>query len=320
MHRLRQQNKFCIAKDYLMQNNEPMKLPPLNSIRAYEAAARTGSFTAAASELGVTSAAVSMQVRNLENFLGKKLFVRSNNRITITDAGMAVYHGSATALSGIAAITERLLESEKPANLVISVVASLAERWLTPQLAEFSRIKPGIGVEIRVENQPVDIVQNRIDLRLTYGRHHYPDFRAVKLFTDEVSPMYAPGFSFACASVEDLSQIPDARLIHVDWGENFVSQPSWSDWFGQVGIKRNPEIRKGIKVATSSLAIAMAEKGLGVALGQKALAWAELGSGALVAPFRQTLTLAQPYYAIATYASSTDTNLNKLLSCMTDAC
>jgi LysR family glycine cleavage system transcriptional activator len=304
MHRLRQQNKFCIAKDYLMQNNEPMKLPPLNSIRAYEAAARTGSFTAAASELGVTSAAVSMQVRNLENFLGKKLFVRSNNRITITDAGMAVYHGSATALSGIAAITERLLESEKPANLVISVVASLAERWLTPQLAEFSRIKPGIGVEIRVENQPVDIVQNRIDLRLTYGRHHYPDFRAVKLFTDEVSPMYAPGFSFACAS----------------GGENFVSQPSWSDWFGQVGIKRNPEIRKGIKVATSSLAIAMAEKGLGVALGQKALAWAELGSGALVAPFRQTLTLAQPYYAIATYASSTDTNLNKLLSCMTDAC
>jgi len=300
-----------------MQNNSPMKLPPLNSIRAYEAAARTGSFTAAASELGVTSAAVSMQVRNLENFLGKKLFVRSNNRITITDAGMAVYHGSATALSGIAAITERLLETDKQAKLVISVVSSLAERWLTPRLAEFYRSENGIGVEVRVENRPVDIAQNRIDLRLTYGRHHYPDFRALKLFTDEVTPMHAPGFSISSASVEAFSRIPDAQLIHVDWGENFVSQPSWSDWFGLFGINRNPEIRKGIKVATSSLAIAMAEKGLGAALGQKKLAWAELESGALLAPFPKSLTLAQPYYAITTYASSTDSNLNKLLDCMT---
>jgi len=302
-----------------MQNNSAMKLPPLNSIRAYEAAARTGSFTAAASELGVTSAAVSMQVRNLENFLGKKLFVRSNNRITITDAGMAVYQGSAAALSGIAAITERLLESDKQAKLVISVVSSLAERWLTPRLAEFFRTETDIGVEIRVEDHPVDIVQNRIDLRLTYGRHHYPDFRAVKLFTDEVTPLLTPRYPLAVDSIEAFSQIPDTQLIHVDWGEHFASQPSWSDWFGLVGISRNPEIRKGIKVATSSLAIAMAEKGLGVALGQKELAWAELGSGALVAPFRQNLALVQSYYAIMTYASSSDVNLNKLLDCMTSA-
>ena len=135
-----------------MQNNNRMKLPPLNSLRAFEAAARTGSFTAAAGELGVTSAAVSMQVRNLENFLGKKLFQRSNNRITLTDAGMVVYHGSATALSGIAAITERLLESEKQAKLVISIVPSLAERWLAPRLADFARTDAGAGMEIRVEN------------------------------------------------------------------------------------------------------------------------------------------------------------------------
>ena len=302
-----------------MQNNSPMKLPPLNSIRAFEAAARTGSFTAAAAELGVTSAAVSMQVRNLENFLARKLFVRSNNRITITDAGMAVYQGSATALSGIAAITERLLESDKQARLVISVVSSLAERWLTPRLAEFYRSESGIGVEVRVENHPVDIAHNRIDLRLTYGRHHYPDFRALKLFTDEVTPVLAPRFPVRADSIEDFSHIPDTQLIHVDWGENFVSQPSWSDWFGLVGISRNPEIRKGIKVATSSLAIAMAEKGLGVALGQKQLAWAELESGALLAPFAETLTLAQPYYAIATYASATDRSLSKLLDCLTSA-
>ena len=300
-----------------MQNNDPMKLPPLNSLRAFEAAARTGSFTAAASELGVTSAAVSMQVRNLENFLGKNLFVRSNNRITITDAGMVVYHGSATALSGIAAITERLLESEKQAKLVVSVVPSLAERWLAPKLADFARTDAGTGMEIRIEDDPIDISHNRIDLRITYCRHHYPDFRATELFADEVTPIHAPDFPLCSDSVENFGRISDTQLIHIDWGENFVSQPSWSDWFNEVGVVRNPEIRKGIKVATSSLAIAMAAKGLGVALGQKKLAWAELTSGAVVAPFSQVLTLAQPYYAITTHARSGDRSLKKLVNCLT---
>lgn len=300
-----------------MQNNGLMKLPPLNSIRAYEAAARTGSFTTAASELGVTSAAVSMQVRNLEKFFGKKLFIRSNNRISITDAGMAVYHSAATALSGISAITEQLLESDRQSRLVISVVTSLAERWLTSQLFEFSKTETGTGMEIRVENDPVDIAQNRIDLRITYGRHHYSEFRAVKLFTDEVTPMLAPGFPISFESIENFSRIPDAQLIHFDWGENFASQPSWTDWFRLVGVARNPEVRKGIKVATSSLAIAMAEKGLGVALGQKMLASEELKSGAVIAPFSASLELAQSYYAIIPHAKLTDTVLNKLLDCLT---
>ncbi len=149
------------------------------------------------------------------------------------------------------------------------------------------------------------------------GRHHYPDFRTIKLFTDEVTPIHAPGFALCSDSVETLNRISDTQLIHIDWGENFVSQPSWSDWFDHVGVARNPEIRKGMKVATSSLAIAMAAKGLGVALGQKKLAWAELASGEVVAPFPQALTLAQSYYAITPYAKSGDSSLKKLINCLT---
>ena len=292
-----------------------MKLPPLNSIRAYEAAARTGSFTAAASELGVTSAAVSMQVRNLEKFFGKKLFMRSNNRITITDAGMAVYHSSAAALKGIASITAQLLESDRRPNIVISIVTSLAERWLVPGLTNFS----GTGIEIRVENDPVDIVSNQVDLRITYGRHHYPDFWAKKLFTDEVKPMLSPGFPVCFDNIESFSDISDAQLIHIDWGENFASQPSWADWFQLAGIERNPEVRKGIKVATSSMAIAMAANGLGVALGQMHLAWAELESGQVVTPFSQSLKLAQSYYAIMPHAKSANSSLKRLIDCLTCA-
>ena len=154
-------------------------------------------------------------------------------------------------------------------------------------------------------------------MRITYGRHHYPDFRAIKLFSDEVTPIHAPGFPIYSASVEHFSGIADEQLVHIDWGENFVSQPSWSEWFDHVGVARNPEIRKGIKVATSSLAIAMAAKGLGVALGQKNLAWAELATGEVVAPFPQALALAEPYYAVTPYAKSGDSSLNKLINCLT---
>ncbi len=290
-----------------------MKLPPLNSIRAFEAAARTGSFTTAASELGVTSAAVSMQVRNLEKFFGKKLFVRSNNRITITDAGMAVYHSTASALKGIATITEQLLESDRRPNIVMSIVTSLAERWLVPRLIGFS----GTGIEIRVENDPVDISLDQVDLRITYGRHHYPDFRAMELFTDEVTPMLTTKFPICLNSIERFSDISDSQLIHVDWGENFASQPSWADWFRQAGIARNPEIRKGLKVATSSMAIAMAANGLGIALGQRCLARVELESGVVVTPFSQSLKLAQPYYAIMPHAKSANSGLKKLVGCLT---
>lgn len=236
-----------------------------------------------------------MQVRNLERFFGKKLFVCSNNRITITDAGMAVYHGTATALGGIAAITESLLDGDRKANLVLSVVTSLAERWLVPRLASFLPDGARSGIEIRVENDPVDFAANGIDIRITYGRHHYPDFQEQKLFTDAVTPMLAAEFPVRVDSIECFGQIPDSQLIHVDWGEHFASQPSWADWFKRVGIPRNPGISKGKKVATSSIAIAVAEKGLGVALGQKTLAGAELESGTVVSPFSQAVKLAHPY-------------------------
>ena len=295
-----------------------MKLPPLNAIRAFEAAARAGTFVAAASELGVSAAAVSMQVRNLEVYLNKKLFVRSNNRITLTDAGQTMYPQTAAALNGIAAMTERVLESDVRSLLVISIMPSLAERWLAPRLADFRRTNPGIGVEVRLEDDPVDFARFEIDMRITFGSHLYPAFRSVALFQDDVTPLCAPDFAPLFEEGNPSVHLQDEHLIHVEWGVEFASNPSWNDWFRQAGANRQPKISNGVKVSAPSFAIALAANGLGIALGQTLLAKSELASGTLVAPSPHALTLARPYYAITAHAQSSNHNLNCLIDSLSN--
>jgi len=289
-----------------------MKLPPLNALKAFETAARTGSFVAAAGELGVSSAAVSMQVRNLENYLNKKLFVRSNNRITLTDAGQTMFWETAAALNDIAALTEKVLGANTRTPLVLSVLPSLGERWLASKLADFKRTEPGIGMEIRVEDDPVDFARQAIDMRITFGHHLYPDFRAVPLFHDEVTPLCAPEFAPLFSQDSSLGSVPDEHLIHVEWGEEFASNPSWNDWFRATGAFRQSNIAKGIKVAAPSFAIALAANGSGIALGQRILASGELASGTIVAPSSHSLKLAQPYCAIAAHAQFSNLHLGRL--------
>ena len=296
-----------------------MELPPLNALKAFEAAARTGSFVLAARELGVSSAAVSLQVRNLEAFLNKRLFTRTNNKIALTDAGMAIYPGSAAALNGIAAITGRLLGRDGRARLVVSALPSLAERWLAPRLADFARAEPGVGMAVRVEDDPVDFVRHRIDLRVTYGGHLYPAYRAVHLFRDEVTPLHAPAYPARFEDQGGRLRVPDEHLIHVAWGEAFASEPSWDDWFRAANLPPRPATARGTHVASSSLAIVLAARGMGVALGQKRLAGAEIASGVLIAPSALTLKLAHPYCAVSPHAKSGDPHHARLLDWLTGA-
>src|SRR5687768_9538121 len=153
----------------------PLSLPPLNALRAFEAAARTGSYVAAAEELRVSPAAVSQQVRNLEEFLGKKLFTRFNNRVVLTDAGQIVFAGSADALQSISALTEQVVSGRARSRLVISVITSVAERWLEPRLAAFALREKALRFELRVEGDPVDFARYNIDLRICYGTNQYPE-------------------------------------------------------------------------------------------------------------------------------------------------
>ena len=114
-----------------------LPLPPLNSLRAFEAAARAGSYVAAAEELGVSPAAVSQQVRKLEEFLGKRLFMRFNNRVVLTDAGQSIFAGASESLQAISALTQKVISGQAKSRLVISAFSSVAVRWLGAKLAAF---------------------------------------------------------------------------------------------------------------------------------------------------------------------------------------
>ncbi|BCH11252.1 LysR family transcriptional regulator [Mesorhizobium sp. 131-3-5] len=274
------------------------KLPPLNAIKAFEVAARAGSFTLAASELGVSSAAVSQQIRNLETWFGKQLFVRTGNRITLTDAGHAIYPQTARALGDIAAIAQRMLEGGLRTRLVVSVPFSLAELWLAPRLAALLDAFPHMAIDVRAEDDPIDLVRQNVDLRISYGDYHYPGLRMVRLVHDDVLPVCAPEFWHRHGNGDPgLTDLHESLFIHTNWGPNYASHPSWADWFAACGGGRSPDPSHGRRVGLSSLAIASARLGLGIALGQRVMAQADLEAGRLIALSSVSVRLGNPYCA-----------------------
>lgn len=273
-----------------------LPLPPLNAIRAFEAAARHGSYVGAADELGVSPAAVSQQVKNLEDFLGKRLFRRYNNRIVLTDAGQTVFSGTSDALQSIAALTEQVVSGRARSRLVISSVPSMAERWMAPRLAAYRARMPTFRFELRSEEDLVDFTRHEIDLRLSYGSNHYPDLVTVPLMQDEVVPMC--GKDYAERNPEALARgiraVPDDDLIHTNWGPSFVSHPTWQLWLSASG-GRMPDETRGYRVGSSSLALDLAVRGIGVALGQRHMGADDLAAGRLVVLDERPLSLGHPY-------------------------
>lgn len=266
-----------------------LKLPPLNALKSFEAAARTGSYVAAAAELKVSPAAVSQQVRNLESFFRRKLFTRLNNRILLTDAGEAVQAGITPALEDIATLTRRVLAAAARGRLVVSVIPSLAECWFMPMFADAAPL----AIDLRVENDPVDFAASEIDLRIFYGSASYPGLQVMPLFRDAVLPMCSP----EVAQRLTIAAVPDEMLIHTSWGQDFASHPSWDEWFGRYQPGRRVDPSKGHRVGSSQLALDFARRGLGVALGQRALAQEALRKGELVALDEASLPLGHDYCA-----------------------
>ncbi len=275
-----------------------MKLPPLNALKAFEATARNGSIAAAANELGVSPAAVSMQVRKFETFLNKTLFLRKNNSILLTDAGRLIYSQMTEALFNIAETTERILNQDVRPGLVISTIQSLSERWLAPIITSFSEAHPEIGIQIRIDTDPVDFVGDRIDLRLTYGDQFYSRGQSTWLFHDQVTPLCAPDFMARHAAGGRLADVPDEKLIRIEWGRSYASYPTWEDWFRRAGSPRTLDHRKGIRVGGAGIAVAFAVRGAGAMLGSRRLASQEIETGLLVAPSDTALAFSQPYRVV----------------------
>ncbi len=278
---------------------KPIRLPPLNSLRAFEAAARNGSYVAAAEELSVSPAAISQHIKKLEEYLGRQLFMRFNNRVLLTDAGSSVFAGASDALHSISDFTENIMFDRSRSRLVISTISSVAERWLQEKLARFALAHQNVRFDLRVESDPVDFARYNIDLRICYDAAAYPEMTAVQLVHDEVVPLCSPAYAARVPAVANggMASVPEDDLIHTSWGPVFVSHPTWQKWHAMAGLKL-PDYTKGYQIGSSALALDMARDGVGVALGQRMLALQDISAGRLVQLSDLGIALGHPYFLV----------------------
>lgn len=291
------------------------RLPPLNALKSFEASARLGSFVLAAAELNVTPGAVAQQIKKLEDFYGRQLFIRRNNRLLLTDVALAVQAVSSGMMDELARLTQRLVEGAVRSSLILSVLPSVGVRWLNRRLPAFLAAHPDVRIDLRLEEDPVDFSRNRIDVRLSYGEHLYPELVTQPFRTDSVTPMCRPEFlQSGRVDPTNPDSLRDEDLIHVVWRAGFSSYPDWDAWLAGPGAGersdpgagssaghaggRTPRRELGHTTDTSSLAIDLARAGCGVVLGQSMFAEAELASGELVSPFARRLPLQYAYCAV----------------------
>jgi LysR family glycine cleavage system transcriptional activator len=268
----------------------------LRALQAFEAAARTGSFVAAAHELSVSPAAISQLIRALEDQVGRKLFHRINRRTTLTEAGHEILPRLGTAFEELRNISHELGGSAARARLVVSAPPSMAMGWLSTRLADFVAHQGPLDLFLRAEDDPVPFERDLIDLRLSYGRFHYRDHRIEEIVTDAVYPVCAPDFIARHGALDSPGRLRAVPLIHTDWGPAAATFPSWSSWFEAAGVTADQTRQPGLTTNASRTALDFALSGLGVALGQGIYVAADLAAGRLVIPVHAPLQLSQSYF------------------------
>lgn len=256
-------------------------LPPLQALRAFEAAARHLSYSRAAEELGLTHGAISHHIARLEQNLGIRLFVRDGQRMILTDAGQILVSDLRQGLTLLSEAFEVARTRHKRARagrpLNVSVLPSLAARWLVPRLIRFQQDHPDIEIAIR-PTATLSTLDGRdgIDLAIRYGPGKWPGLRATRLMTSTIFPVCSPGFldRHRLREPRDLSNAPLLR----------APRQKWRPWFGAAGIDA-PEPAQGPIYDDSALVLEAAAAGQGIALARAALAEDDLASGRLTRLF-----------------------------------
>jgi len=255
------------------------RLPPLSALRAFEAAARHGSFKNAAVELAVTPTAVSHQVRSLEDHVALRLFERRTRQVVLTDAGAQLYPVLRDGFDAFADAIARLTRPGAREQVTISATVAFTTRWLIPRVARFRERHPDIDLQLRASDDVVEIDTGGVDIAIRYGEGPYPGQTVTPLFADSFAPAFNP--LLRIAGPEDLAARP---LIDFEWRRRHAGNPTWSRWFEAAGLDA-PQTPAALRFSEESHAIQAAVAGQGVALISLALVEEELAAGQLVQPF-----------------------------------
>jgi LysR family glycine cleavage system transcriptional activator len=267
----------------------PRRLPPLNAIKAFEAAARSRSFTRASEELHVTPGAVSQQVKALEEALGLKLFLRERQRLVITEAGREYLAVVRDALDQIASGTERLVQRQRSGVLTVSVSPDFAAKWLVNRLGRFAHSHPEIDLRVSATDHHADFAREDVDLAVRHGDGNWPGLDVARLCPERLFPVCSPRLIEGRDSLTppDLLEFPLLRLG--DW-------TTWSRWFAAAGVA-SPAAH-GPVLNRASMLIDAAIDGQGVALARTTLAAWDLINGRLVIPIDVSLEMPNTYWIV----------------------
>ena len=269
------------------------RLPSLNALVAFEAAARLGSFTLAARELHVTQSAISHQVRALEDELGMRLFDRLARALRPTRAGRRLSKASTEALDVLRRALARLQPGQRR-TLVVSVLPSFAAHWLLPRLHRFQQEHPSIELRLDSTSKLADLHAGEADLAIRYGPGRDRGLVSTRLFGESLFPVCTPGLARELENPEDLSRLP---LLH---DEPTAAHGGWAAWLRAVGIRA--AARRGPSFSDTNLLLRAALEGQGVALARSVLVEQELAAGRLVRPFPQMLRSRFHYGVVFTRA------------------
>lgn len=277
------------------------RLPPLNALRAFEAAGRHLSLTRAAEELHVTPAAVSHQIKGLEDHLGVKLFRRMNRALLLTDAGQACLPGLRDGFERLAEAMEAARTQIAHRALTVSVAPSFGAKWLVPRLDQFYAQHPGTDVRVDASTRLVDPLREDIDLCIRYGQGDYPGLHVECLMAEEVVPVCSPGLLNGPNPLRIPADLCRHTLLHADlpFGDGY---PDWRMWLAAAGVK-DCDVDRGPRFTMASMAVQAAIASQGVALAGSVLVEDDIAAGRLVNPFEVYFPVTFAYYVVCPKAS-----------------
>jgi LysR family transcriptional regulator, glycine cleavage system transcriptional activator len=267
------------------------RLPPLNALKAFEAAARHESFTRAAQELFVTQGAVSHQVKALEEELGLKLFNRERQRLVITEAGRDYLNVVRDAFDRIAVGTELLLQRQNAGVLTVSTSPDFAAKWLVHRLGHFVEAHPDIDLRVSASLHHVDFAREEVDLAVRHGEGDWPGLDAVMLCSEQMFPVCSPKLLSGRRGRVRLTDVLKLPLIHT--GDRSL----WTRWLAAAGVDDRCAIH-GPVLNRDAISIDAAINGQGVALTRTTLCAWDLINGRLVRPFAEALPLSKSYWIV----------------------
>ena len=288
------------------------RLPPLNALRVFEAAARHLSFKEAAAELSITQAAVSHQIKSLEEYLGVELFRRSGRGVQLTEAARACLPRLREGFDSLAAAVEMIRERAAETELLITAPPVFTARWLMPRLADFAKREPKVELRVFASSKMVDAgaldsptLVSGLDLRedasgveIHLGSGQYPGYRADRLFGVTMTAVANPELVKGDPPIKEPADLARHTLLHDDAMELVAGGNAWRRWLENAGAAERVDASHGPRFSSNILSLEAASQKLGVALALRPLVDADLKSGRLCAPFEAEWKPQSAYYLV----------------------